>query len=362
MLALFCCTIISCKREKTDGIIAVPDINLTKNISIGSSNAMDVNNLLSTQLSGSSDEEFFQNASIIDVVGDTIILLENTPTSSRLIMFNLQDGKYLGQVNHRGQGPGEYRRIIGAFVNDSNATVLIPNFDTPSVYEYSLANDSLLSIFEREQVMTMMPPVGGVESCINIALPSPDGLSILQYNSQYQRIDSISLLGVECGNFITVWDNAGNNAVFMNADTLFTLAPGELRKLAILSRGDKALTPQKDEEITMAIMSGEDEIELLKPYILVRNVQYTLGKILITTMTNGEKHSDLYNLSDGKMLYHTSYDELSIPSMIIVKDKTGKSQKVERLFAKNGRWYGFLNEDDNTSSDDRNDTIISFEI
>ena len=51
----------------------------------------------------------------------------------------------------------------------------------------------------------------------------------------------------------------------MNADTLFTLAPGELHKLAVLSRGDKALTPQRDEEITMAIMSGEDEIELLKP-------------------------------------------------------------------------------------------------
>ena len=362
MLALFCCAIISCNRYNTAGTASVPDINLTKNISTDSSNGLDVNNLTQTQLSGDSSAAFFQNASIIDVAGDTIILLENTPTTSRLIMFNLQDGNYLGQVAHQGQGPGEYRRIIGAFVNDSNATVLIPNFDTPSVYNYSLADDSLLSTIEREPVMTMIPPIGGVESCINVAVPTPDNLTIIQYNYAYERIDSIEIPGFRGGNFNMVWDNAGNNGVFMIADTLYTLVPGELRKLAILSRGDKSLTPEKDEEITKAVMmSGKDEIELLKPYILVRNIQYTDGKILITTMTDGAKHSDLYNLSDGEMLYRSSYDELSIPSMIIVKDKTGKSQKIERLFAKNGRWYGLLSEDDNTTPDDNN-IIISFEI
>lgn len=361
MLVLFCSTVISCIRSSSDSAGSIPSIDLKKSVGVGSSDALSVNNLTRTQLAGDADEAFFQNASIIDVVGDTVVLLENAPAMSRLIMFDLKNGQYLGQINHRGQGPGEYRVIVGAFVNDNDGTVLLPNFDNPSVYRYSLADDSPLSTIEREPVMTMMPPVGGVESCINVAVPSPEGLVICQYNSGYERIDSISIPGFRGGNFNTVWDNAGNNGVFMIADTLYALVPGELQKLAVLSRGDKALTPEKDEEITMEVMmNGADEIELLKPFILLRNVQYTADKMLLTTMHDGVKHSDLYDMSSGNMLYRSTYDRLSKPNRMVIKDDTGKSLEVERLFAKDGKWYGILSED--VPSEEANNVIISFGI
>lgn len=316
-----------------------------------------------TPLADDVSEAFFKDASIIDVLGDTVILLENTSNTSRLVMFDLQNGNYLGEINHRGQSPGEYRMILGAFVNDNDGSVLIPNFDMSYVYQYSLAKDSLLSTIEREEFMTMLPPIGGVESCINMALMSPDGLIVRQYNSGYERIDSILIPDFRGGSFNTLWDNAGNNGVFMMADTLYTLVPGELRQLAILSRGDYALTPEKDEEITMnVIMNGDDELELLKPFILVRNVQYTDGKMLLTTMTNGVKHSDLYDLTTGDMLYRSIYNRLSKPSCITLKDDSGNTLEIERLFAKDGKWYGILNGDESSIDEDANDVIVRFEM
>lgn len=361
MIVVLCIAIISCNRGKDSNSGNVPSINLSDNAKEGDTEVLAVKKMTLTQLSGGTSEAFFQNASIIDVVGDTIVLLENTLNASRLIMFDTRNGNYLGQLNHRGQGPGEYRLILGAFVNEDDGTVLIPNFDNPFVYKYSLADDSLLSTIEREPVMTMIPPIGGVNSCINVAVPTPDGLTIRQYNSGYERIDSVSIPGFRGGNFNMVWDNAGNNGVFMIADSLYVLVPGELKKLAILSRGDMALTPEKDKGLTMKMMSGADEMELLKPFILVRNVQYTGDKMLLTTMTDGVKHSDLYDMTDGSILYRSTYDRLSKPNCITVKDEKGKLFEVERLFAKDGKWYGILSEDADTSGD-ANNIIISFEI
>lgn len=363
LLIVVSCMSVSCNRARKDYTGSVPNINLTETVNVSGSDALTVSNLSMTQLAGNTDDAFFKNVSIIDVLGDTVILLENTPSMSRLIMFDLHKGNYLGEVNHRGQGPGEYRVILGAFVNDTDVSVLIPNFDSPSVYKYSLANDSLLSTIEREQFMTMLLPIGGVESGINMAFISPDNLTIRQYDSGYERIDSITLPGFRVGNFNTLWDNAGNNGVFMMEDTLYTLFPGRLQQLAILSRGDYALTPEKDEEITMkVIMNNEDEIELLKPFIIVRNVQYTDGKMLLTTMTNGVKHSDLYDLANGAMLYRSAYDQLPKPNCIVIKDDSGKPIEIERLFAKGGKWYGILSEDGSNLSEDSNDVIVSFEI
>lgn len=363
MLALICSTVVSCNRSDNNGAGSVPNINLLENASAASSDALSVSKLTRTQLSGDSADAFFKDASIIDVAGDTVVLLENTPAMSRLIMFDLKTGNYIGQVNHRGQGAGEYRLILGAFVNDNDGTVLLPLFDKPTVYKYSLADDSLLSTIEREPVMTMMPAIGGVNTCINVAVPSPEGLTIRQYNSGYKRIDSVAIAGFQGGNFNTVWDNAGNNGVIMIADTLYSLVPGELKQLAVVSRGDKALTSEKDQEITMNVMTtGEDEKELLKPYILVRNVQYTDGKMLLTTMTDGVKHSDLYDMSNGNLLYRSTYDTLSKPNSMTIKDDSGKSLAVERLFAKDGKWYGILSEDGSTSSEDSNNVIICFEM
>lgn len=355
----------SCSKDK-ETMCETPTLSLGSNASAESSSPLVVKDLTVAQLNGDLASAFFKNASIIDVFGDTAVLLENDPNMSRLILYGIKDGRYLGDINHRGQGPGEYRVILGAFVDERDGSVLLPNFDNPSVYKYLLSTDSLEATLQRDMVMSMIEPIGGVSTAINVAAPSFDGLKIYQYDANYDLIDSIKVDGFRGGNFNMLWKNAGTNGVFMIADTLYTLMPGVLNQTAILQRGDYALTPEKDEEVTMKVMSGSDEMELLKPYILIRDIQYTDGKMLVTTMYDGNKYSDLYDMTTGGLLYRSQYDRLSIPSAIVVEDKGGKTIKVQSLFAKNGKWYGLVEDAamENADSEmvDENYSIVEFSI
>lgn len=345
---------------------STPVLTLDSDVSAPESSPLSVKDLSVVRLDGDSASAFFKNASIIDVVGDTAVLLENDPAMSRLILYDLKDGRFLGEINHRGQGPGEYRVILGAFVNERDGSVLLPNFDSPSVYKYSLSSDSLEATFQRDNVFSMIEPVGGVRTAINVAVPSSEGLKVYQYDADYKLMDSVIVEGFRGGNFNMLWKNAGTHGVFMIADTLYSLMPGVLQPAAVLRRGDYALTPEKDREATMKAMSGGDEMELLKPYILVRDIQYTGGKMLVTTMHDGKKHSDLYDLDNGKLLHRSTYERLSLPNLIAVEGKDGSSIKVRSLFAKDGRWYGLLDEESMTENAadavDENCSIVGFSI
>lgn len=359
----------SCDNNRNSDSAALPaTIDMERNIGAESSGPLQVSDLAYTQLSGDSAVAFFKRARIIDVVGDTAVLLDENPAESRLIMFDISDGRYLGQISHRGSGPGEYRVILGAFVDGADGSVLLPDFDRPVVNVYSLATDSLLGIIDREPVMSPIEPTGGVESCINVAKPSPEGLDIIQYDGRYNRIDSISIPGFRGGNFTTVWCNAGTQGVFMPCDTLYALQPGDMMPLAVLKSGKYAMTPQAEEEVMMKIMTtGADEIELLKPYILVRDIQTGGGKMLLTTMYDGVKHSDIYSLADGSLLYRNAYDTLDKPSRIVVTDGNGRTVNVERVMVKGDKWYGIVSEEDaassgGTSPENTNCAFVSFTL
>ncbi len=135
-----------------------------------------------------------------------------------------------------------------------------------------------------------------------------------------------------------------------------------MQPLAILKRGNYALTPEQDQEVTMkVIMDGADEIEALKPYILVCDVQFTDGKMLLTTMYDGHKYSDVYDMNNGSLIYRNKYSRLSTPSDIVVSGSDGKTIEVERLFAKEGKWYGIVSED-NVAAGSPNCAFVSFSL
>lgn len=358
-------TFTACTSSETGQNNQPATLDLNKNVTAEASAPIAVSDLSYVQLSNDTADAFFKNATILDVAGDTVILLENNPMASRLIMYSLTDGSYLGQISHQGQGPGEYTRILGAFVDGSNGTVLLPDFNTPAVNVYALATDSLVDVISREFVPSVITPTGGVESCINVARPTPDGLDIIQYDRTYAIADSISVPGFRGGNFSTLWLNAGTEGVFMIGDTIYTLTPGDLNPIAIAPRGDMAITPENEGDIMMKLYSGANDIEVLKPYILIRDIQLSDGKMLITTMHDAQKHSDLYDLTDGNLLYRNTYSTLDKPSVVVVDGDGHKALQIERLFAKNGRWYGIVSEDtageiSGTSAGDTNCAIVTF--
>lgn len=361
-----CIGITSCKTSNSQSTDQLPIFNLEGNINAEVSNPVNIQDLTYTPLSDEVQEAFFKNANIIDVVGDTAVLFEDNHQTSRLIMFNIKDGRYLGQINHQGQGPGEYTSILGAFVDGNTQTVMLPDLFTPRVNVYSLTTDSLIGIIDRKYVQSMLEPIGNVESYINVAVPTEEGLKIMQYDRNYSLTDSISLPGFVGGNFSTVWANAGTEGVFMDGDTIYALHPGILKPIAIADRGKFTITPEIDQKIVMEILeSGESEIEILKPYLLIRNIRFTDNEMLITTMHNSKKNSDLYDLSTGKLIYRNTYDALEKPSSIVIKDKNHSPLQIESLFAKNGIWYALVSEDivaqsANTNSEDANCALVSF--
>ena len=358
--------ITSCKTSGSQSIEEAPVFDLEGNVNVEVSNPISVRELTYTPLSDDVQEAFFKSANIIDVVGDTVLLFEDNNRASRLIMFNRKDGKYLGQINHQGQGPGEYTSILGAFVDGGTQTVMLPDFFSPKVNVYSLTTDSLVGTIYREYVQSGIEPIGNVESCINVAVPTEEGMKIMQYDRNYSLTDSIHLPGLEVGNFSTVWANAGTEGVFMGGDTIFALQPGILKPIAIADRGKFTITPEIDQKIIMEILdSGESEIEILKPYMLIRNIRFTDNKMLLTTMHNAKKNSDLYDMSTGKLIYRNTYDALEKPSSIVIEDENHKPLQIESLFAKNGIWYALVSEDfvaesADTNSEDANCALVSF--
>lgn len=354
----------------TDGAASyeTPVINLAANRNTETSTPLKVADLNYTQLSSDSTAAFFSKAKILDIVGDTAVLLEDNFQTSRLLMFNLNDGKYLGEINHMGQGPGEYRRIFSAFVDRKNKSVVVPDFDRPVVNRYSLTDGSLISTTEREPIMMQIEPTGSAETCINVAVPGSDGLTIRQYNGNFAPTDSIDLPGFNGGNFSTLWANAGDQGILMVADTLYAVAPSSLQPVAVLSRGEYTITPETDQEIMMRIMSsGESELEILKPYMLVRDIQMTGGKLLATTMHNGVKNSDIYDLSDGRLIYRNRYEELQKPSSVTVQSPDNHTIIADQLFGKDGVWYGIVSEENTEASADAapgstNCAIVSFKL
>jgi hypothetical protein len=351
------------KQEVSD---CTPDLQLSINRDVAASEPLHVAELKKTQLAGEDKNAFFSRASILDVVGDTLVMVENSSNASRLILFSTNDGSFLGEINHMGQGPGEYRRILGAFVNRHRQSVLVPDFDSPKVNIYSLKDGNLLEIKEREFTPSVIEPIGGVESCINNAQPSQDGLKIMQYDVSYSKNDSIELPGFHGCNFSAFWTNAGGQGVIAREDTIYSLAPGKINPIAVLSRGKYLMTPEQDNDIFMQIMmEGKDDAELLKPYILVRDVQLSGNHIALTTMYDNEKRTDIYDLESGDLLYRNRYSSPEIPSQVVLAD--GDSMVAAGwLFGKDGVWYGLVDEgadgDSGSVSAEKNYALVSFTL
>lgn len=346
VLFLSLIAITSCHNSKKSSGEEPVTLSLSQNLDVKTSDPIKVEDLIYTVLSNDSQDAFFKKANIIDVVGDTVILLEDTPQVSRLIMYNITNGEYLGQMNHRGQGPGEYNTILGAFVDRAKQSVMLPDFNSSSVNVYSLVNDSLENIINREYIPTVAEPIGSIESGINVAVPNEDGLHIMQYDGNYVLSDSIHIPGFQAGNFSMLWANAGSNAMVAIVDTVYEILPGRLNQVAIVDRGNYSITPEVDEKIIRQIIeSSEPDTEILKPYLLIRNIQYTDDKFLVTTMHDAKKYSDLYDMTTGNLIYRNTYSSLEKPSYIVIENADKKLLHVENLFAKNGTWYGIISEE-----------------
>lgn len=341
----------------------VPVIDLAASASAPMTSGLSLSDVSYTPFDTTDVKAIFGNASIIDILGDTVILRDDSDYS-RLLLFSLSDGRPLGQISHRGQGPGEYNTLYsaGIFAYPDRNAVLVTDMERASAYLYGLANDSLLHIYSHAPYFYMHTPVGSAAESISIGEQREDGFMIHQYDRGFSQIDSIMLTDTFLGSSLI--KTSDSHPYIMLADTIYSVDKGSLGPALILSRADKTLTFENEREIMQkAMMTGESEKELFRPYILVRDVELTGNHIMIRTLFDGRIFTDIYRISDGTLL---SRSETQVRSSIPVSLDSA-TVHAEQLFAKDGVWYGIVNTEEaaalaGKSVDETNSGIIRFRI
>ena len=339
---------ISCSQKADDSNTTLKCLDLEKNLSFKNSKNLNPEDLKIIQLERCDSDLDLNKPRILDISGDTIFLLDNDFIPTKILMFSLQDGKYLGEINHQGEGQGEYRFIFGAFVNSKKQTVLIPDIDRPVAYEYSLNSDSLVNTYDRPELNLRLRPIGNVNSGINFGEPKEEGLNILQCNSKFEVLDSLFLKGVQIFPFINLWTQSGTDGIIFDSDTLYIVGKERLMPVVTLHLGKYKLKEKEAGEIYQGmIYSDEPDSEYLKRlnnYIIIKDFQFTQDKILVTSIYGDSNYSDLYNIDTGEILNRfESEKDFNSSGKIVIANQEGAFLTVEKLFTKDNIWYGISN-------------------
>ena len=338
----------SCSQNAADSKESLVCLDLEKNLSFKNSKNLNPEDLKIIQLERCDSDLDLNKSRILDIAGDTVFLLNNDLIPTKILMFSLQNGKYLGDINHQGEGQGEYRFIYNAFVDKKKQTVLIPDIDRPFVYEYSLISDSLVNTFNRPDITLRLQPIGNIKTGINLGVPKEEGLTILQCNSKFEVSDSLLLKGIRIYPFMTLWEQSGTNGIIFDRDTLSIIGNEELAPLATLNLGKYNLKEKEAREIYEGmIYSDEPDSEYLKRlnnYIIIKDFQFTDDKILITSTYGDNNYSDVYNIHTGEILNRfVSGKDFNGLGKIELINQDGAPLIAEKLFTKDNIWYGISN-------------------
>lgn len=339
---------ISCNQKSAFSGDTLVCLDLEKNIGFKNSKNLNPEDLKIIPLTTCDSVIDLKTCRILDVAGDTVFMLNNEFIPTRILMFSLQSGKYLGDINHQGEGVGEYRFIFGAFVDSKNQTVLIPDIDRPLAYEYSLISDSLINTYDRPDLILRLQPIGNVNTGINLGEQEEEGLNILQCNSKFEIMDSLIVKGMKGAPFTTIWVQSGTDGIIFDNDTLSMIGKEHLSPIVTVNLGKYKL--KDNDAINLyegLINSDEPDAEYLKRlnnYIIVRDFQFTNDNILVTSIYEDSNYSDLYNIHTGEILNRfESEKNYNGSGRIVLENEDGLPMTVEKLFIKDNIWYGVSN-------------------
>lgn len=347
------------KHEKDD----VPVYDLSAAIKSPRLQKLKIEDIKFTTLDTVANALFGYQAKIIDVIGDTLILRDSRDLAEdRLLLFTLSDGKLIGEINHKGQGPGEYRWLDNVYVDRGTKEVVLNSPDRVA-YRYTLS-DSLVSTYHHNIPTVKRLTKGSLANGINFYEEDDKGFIIRQVNKDFVLTDSIMVDGYPLGYLSGDLINFGDEGAITMVDTLYLLKPGRLEKTAIFSRGGKTITPEIEKELSN-MSDYEKRMEKQREYISLSEGIIPEGDVVMINYYSGEaQYLDFYRRNDGKLLTH-------IPVLWSNgHEKAGMEVKYEDSifyvrpqFARDGRWYAIIPDSELAESDgDGNGAIISFTL
>ncbi len=346
----------------------VPQIDMVASMEMSDAPEFTYSDINYVPLDTATDALMGQYAQIMAVMGDTLIMhdMDVMGGNSRLLLFNLADGRFIREIKHIGQGPGEYSWIASVFPDRERGEVIISggNF---AVNRYTLS-DSLVSTKKLAVLGSTKFPVGSLANGFNIAEPLDGDLLIHQYDADFNVVDTLFVPDYD-PRYISMAINTSGDLGLMNVvDTVYSLLPGRMEPVVVLSRGDKALTPKVEQDVYLNQKDFKTSNEMRKRYIQFNDYILDGDNLLLSSYYGGCYYVDLYSLTDSKLLGRCvfAWDEEGSGFALPWGSTTFRLQKFPFL-GPDGRYYMVVDDEqavdaDGNQNPDGNIGIISFNI
>lgn len=336
----------------------IPVIDVVAAIEGEPCNNLEFDDVRFTPLDTSAVSMFGERSYIKAVQGDTIVIEDE---HDRLVLFNLKNGKFINEISRKGNGPGEYSWIQGAFLDDATGELTISDANSSHAIILTL-NDSLISDTKCRNLRNRRFPIGYTHSCINIGVDTDEGFVIHQFDRFFNEIDSLLLPGFDMNYYGGEFFSAnGRTALITNlSDTLYTILPGQMEPFAVLARGGKEITPADADKI-MADYKSVSQDNFIKLFYSAWDDEH----LFLVSSYQENLNLDIFDLTSGGVLYHLPIDKRSERDSTGVEVPfEGKTYHVVNPFVKDNRWYGIVSEAEAMGEEggEGNCAIISFNL
>ena len=296
-----------------------------------------------------------ERAMIESIAGDTVIISDNL---EKVLLFTLSDGKMIGEINHKGQGPGEYSWLDHIYV-DRQAREVVLNTPNNFAHRYTFS-DSLVNTYHYDTPSTMRLSIGSLSKGINMYEQRESGFVIHQLDKNFQQTDSIVIDGYKLGYRSGSFSNLGDEGVITIVDTLYTIKPGKLEKLAILDRDGKTITPEIEEELNqMMQVDFEGAMKKQNEYInLLGWFASDNDKMEVTYQLGETTFFDFFRMNDGKLLAHLQLSDTRADKKGLPVEYEGSTLYLNPIFCQDGIWYAVIPENATIEAEKDADNVI----
>ncbi|MDE6265250.1 MAG: 6-bladed beta-propeller [Paramuribaculum sp.] len=351
----------------TDGGNVVT-IDLASAVEGESVNHLKVTDVVYTPLDTAAAAMFSERGNIVGLAGDTVIIHDRNDSEDRLILFTLADGKMVGQINHMGSGPGEYRWIETVYLDRPAHQVVINTVDNIA-HRYTLA-DEYVDSRKYDTKSTKRFSIGSLENGINMYEEVDGGFVIHQLDRNFNEVDSIKVDGYQLGYYSGMFERAGNQSVITMGDTVYSITPGKLEKFTIIDRKGKTITPEIEVEITNLARSGDYKGSSDKQNSYISPLIMLIGNdcMFLLSLYNKSYSYDVFRLSDGALMTHLPFSWDEAASAGIEVEYSGAKMHAVPRFTQDGRWYAIISEEQavgpngEPNDGELNAAIVSFKL
>ncbi|PWB10312.1 6-bladed beta-propeller [Paramuribaculum intestinale] len=304
-------------------------------------------------------------AQIQGVIGDTVIVHDMTAMgdNSRLLLFDANDGHLIRSIRHIGQGPGEYRWIGGVVTIPERSEIILLS---DKAHRYT-TDDRYIESYSMSSKHGGALPIGSAERGIHETDAFDGDLHIYQYDDRMTPVDTLVINNYE-PRWISIAFNQSDKESLINiVDTVYSLVPGEMQPVAVLSRGVKALTPEVENKVYIGRTDYEQAERERQGYIEFLRFINDGPRFTVTYAYGGRNYFDTYSHKSGKLIARRSFSDSDEDAGLLIPHDGRTMHITNYPFISNGRYYSIVSEDETLGSDgepseELNRALISWSV